>query len=113
MTNPVTWEWVSWRARAHVARDILLYAAEEPVRASLVEGFAEDALGLANEKDRRIASDEIVSRLRDQGLLSGSAPTDSRPTSDEVAFEITEGGRAWVRRYYELLENIAVKRSAV
>jgi hypothetical protein len=118
MTTQITWNSVRWRALAHVRRDILLYAAEEPIRVSLIRGFVEDALGL----EPRQSVDEanaIVVQLVSEGMLApkgrespGVANVGTVAAKDSE-FAMTESGSAWVRAYYEHLEKIAGKRPAV
>jgi len=106
MTTVNTWDWIRWRALAHVGRDILLYADEEPIRVSLVHGFVEDALGSEPPEVIREASNAITARLVSEGLLSPQGSGDSQ-------LAITESGNIWVRSYYEHLEKVVGKRPAV
>ena len=69
----VTWEGILWRAIAHVRRDVLLYAAEEPIRLELILGFVEDVISSNSTVSVAETATQIVTDLIERGLLQPPA----------------------------------------
>lgn len=118
----VTWQGIFRRALAHVRRDILLYAAEEPVGLELIRGFVEDAIGSNSTVSISETAMQIVTDLIERGLLQ--PPAEIKPervaawlaasgeTRRDATLTLSDAGREWVEAYYQHLETVAGQRTA-